>query len=571
MRELRLANAHYLSAVPFRVLSGLAGIRYEENSARENARKLHENQVDVALIPVAEFASHGGYVGLDFGIACREKSECVMLYANSPIESLQTIYLYEGASTAALLLKMCLLKVWKASPRLVRAPQKDLNQQLGSHEGLLVRHEASVQISDSFLISIDLAELWCRLSGLPFVFMVWAVRPGTLKKQEYQMLNDAFYRAAKARSSLASACSHAYNVAPQIGADFIEMDNHYYLDREFINGLNHFFTEAQHYNLLPRVEYENAALTLLGRESKRHRRSRPLAAILRETYNGKRLGIDDAVKLSKEASIADLGLISDAVRSRMFPERTYRPIYVVHQKPVGGFTELATRLEGAISKGAREILISAAAADYDLNKLCELIKFVSSYPQIHIEACTVEELLKLSEKTSLPDLLRTLKDAGASSVSGMPSFPSRSFSFKDGAERYLSILSHIHAAGLQSSCSLIVSLSHSWEERVLYMDRLRTLQDENGGIRYIFVQFEKHCSEPWCADLVLRVTALARVFMDNLGSVAQLHEVSPRLPGLLSLGFGADQLRILVDDVSQLGRFTTKRFREGALGLSLFS
>ena len=181
-RVIRVANTSYFSTSVYRKVRDVAGVEYQENSANENARKLNEEEVDVALIPVANFAQHGGYVGLDFGVACEGHSGLLTLFSHGEAKNLKTVYLYTSSNSSALLLQLLLKRRFGASARLVRTSRELRPNEIREDEGILVRHAWLRSYHQSFPHSYDLSGEWFEMTGQPYAFLVWATRPETLSR-----------------------------------------------------------------------------------------------------------------------------------------------------------------------------------------------------------------------------------------------------------------------------------------------------------------------------------------------------------------------------------------------------
>ena len=87
---LRASGIPQLAGVPYKLLAGLDFVSYEESSPTENARKLNEREVDLALIPAVDYALHGGYVGLEFG-TMRDVEQYLAQTVVTPIRTMEDL------------------------------------------------------------------------------------------------------------------------------------------------------------------------------------------------------------------------------------------------------------------------------------------------------------------------------------------------------------------------------------------------------------------------------------------------------------------------------------------------
>jgi cyclic dehypoxanthinyl futalosine synthase len=543
---------------PYQLLAELDFVSYVEDSPPEIARRLHENELDVALIPVSEFAVHGGYVGLDHGLACAERSDSLILCSYQPVEKLETIYLYEDAISSAALLRLLLREEWRVSPRLLRVgPEFDLSQLREKHGMLLLQEGLPADVSRMPLIE-DLVTVWDRLTGKPFVFSVWAVRPAVLTLRQHQALHEQFHRCVTAASELISASATGFGVSPAQFRKFLSPMFAFYLDDNALAGLNSFCDRAGACRILPRTHYQSATFTLLNRRTIRAVKERELTSLLSAVLDGERLGVRDGVRLAELSSLADLGMAADYVRAKVFPDRVVSHVCFVE----GGGDDAEKLVAAAASaeeKGAQQILLLPREHELTaLEPLENAIAAVRARCSLQIEAFTAPQILRLAERTGRPlhEVVSRLVTAGVQGVSGLGGgmlidriLRRRKQQFT--AADWLEVMKWVHRFGAKSSCCLLLGPNESWEERVMHLHKLRALQDENPGIRSFHIDMATEWKEGRVpADLRVRATMISRLFLDNVASIQEA-ELSPsEVPGVLSLCFGANEVRV---DVSSLG------------------
>ncbi|MCB0338087.1 MAG: hypothetical protein KDD53_00715, partial [Bdellovibrionales bacterium] len=328
MNRIRIANSRFYSSLAFREVASLDWVEYTEATPQENAQALHEGLVDLAHIPVSEFAMHGGYVGIDFGVSTVKQIDSVMLFAQQPIDKLKTIYLDAGASTSVVLLQLLLAEKWMLTPKMLRVERQSLLESVGGTNGVLIIGDAALSCRDKFPVAIDLTSVWYQLTGLPFVYTIWAKRPGTLSKEQGRCIDELFHRHAKIRTTLATRYHNEVHVPMPDALHYIERIKHY-LDDSTIQGLNEFISRAARLKLLPDCRYKTARYNILNNRAAKLRRRTSVNDLLERSVEGKRLGIHDGMRLAEEASLADLGLIADLLRTRLFATRSvsvaYRP------------------------------------------------------------------------------------------------------------------------------------------------------------------------------------------------------------------------------------------------------
>ncbi len=125
----------------------------------------------------------------------------------------------------------------------------DLGEMLAHHDAALLLGDPALKADLSGLHVLDLAAGWRRLTGLPFVFAVWAVRPSIAAGAVpvvARLREDAHRReivaVAAQRTGLAQSALHEY----------LDGDLHHDLESEDDEkGLSEFYRRAHAHGLLP--------------------------------------------------------------------------------------------------------------------------------------------------------------------------------------------------------------------------------------------------------------------------------------------------------------------------------
>lgn len=552
-KKIRIGNCSYLGTRPYELLKQLDFVTYVEDSPPETARRLHENEIDVGLIPASEFAVHGGYVGLDHGLACAETADSLYLCARGKIDQLETIYLYDGSSSSAVLLRLLLREEWHSTPRLVRVPDGLNLDKLRDNEGMLVLKDEMPENLSRMPVVEDLVCAWDRLTSKPFVFLVWAVRPGVLTLKQHQALHEMFHRCVAAGGPLIESAAEASGLAKEATKKYSSPTYAYYLDDNALAGLNSFYEKAAHYRILPETHYQSATFTLMNRRTIRAVKERELTTVLESIVSGDRLGVHDGVRLAEFGSFTDLGLAADLARSKLVPERTVSQVCLIEEKNVRDTSQIEKNITAALSQGAQQILLLPRSEDLvDVGFFENLIHTLRLKFPVWLEAFTIPQLLQLSRNTRRPvqEVVSRLVTAGLDGVSGFGGGMLIDRSLKKRGERFtaaewLDAMKWVHRFGAKSWCSLLLSPSESWEERLVHLHKIRALQDENPGFRFFHVETSAQWPEtPRAAELRMRALMISRLFLDNVSSVQESELSLTELPGILSLSLGANEVRI---------------------------
>lgn len=563
MQTLRVANVGHVCALPYRSLAQYEFIKYEENPAMENGRKLHEGEVDLALISAAEFANHGGYVGLDFGVGCRERSDTMVLYAEKRLEEISQIHIYESASSSAVLLRVLLAGLWKVNPALVRRSEQGIIESVRGDHAALVLHEVPLPAYKRFPIAEDLVSAWCKWTGKPYVSLVWAMRPGALRADHLQFCNDIFHRSVKARAALASAYAHEFGVSPEICVDHVTRVREYYLDQTMLNGLDEVFARAESLGLTPPARYRNATLTLLERKIPGRQTEPSVKEVLARVDAGARLGIREGVRLAYEASLAELGAVAESIRKRARERRQVQFVYEIDEPPTalgssGAIDNVLNQVESAVAKGIGRIRLPILARfTADLSQWEKVLVEVKRRFGVAVEGCSVFELRWISAlcRSPLQDVVRRLVTSGLDYVSGDGGEMLVERVNTDSSSGFLTVadwletMRWVHHFGGRSHAILRLRHHESWEDRLLHLHKLRSLQDETPGFASLSVRVDSEWRRPSRVDAKMRATMLARLFMDNIASLQETEVLASgvEVTSLLGAASGCDIVRIVVD------------------------
>jgi chorismate dehydratase len=212
---VRLGAVQYLNTKP--LVHRLAGpgvdLRYDLPSRL--ADSLANGLLDVALIPVIELFRGDGYrVVSDACIACRGPVMSVKLFFRTAPERVVTLAVDEGSRTSIALARILLAERFGIRPALEILPIGCGLQDTAADAVLLIGDRAigpggAADAGGLFQVVWDLGDEWCRWTGLPFVFAVWAAR----RHVETRMV-EPLLRAARDSGTANLAAIAAAEAAP---------------------------------------------------------------------------------------------------------------------------------------------------------------------------------------------------------------------------------------------------------------------------------------------------------------------------------------------------------------------
>lgn len=191
-----IALVSYINTRPF--VDGLEAAYGKDGDIRlhllppsDCARALFDRQADLALIPVGSIPI-GPNLSLlpTWCIGADGPVDSVFLFSQCPIEDIEQVWLDRHSRSSNGLAQILMRYHWKKEVRWLEPVKKHFDQIQEHTAGVVIGDEA-IRIRDQFAYQYDLAEVWRDMTGLPFVFAVWAYRPGTINQGEIQRIEEA--------------------------------------------------------------------------------------------------------------------------------------------------------------------------------------------------------------------------------------------------------------------------------------------------------------------------------------------------------------------------------------------
>lgn len=210
--SLTIGLIDYLNTMPFHYdlaarLTG-TGVSFERGVPSALNRALAAGEVDLAPISAIEAARNADDVVVlpNLSIASLGAVKTVLLFSWAPdIRDLdgQSIALTNHSATSVALLNVLCRKRYGITPEFVTTPQ-NLPAMLAEHQGaLVIGDDALIEGAHHRALSgphgwglpyiYDLGDEWLKMTGLPFVFALWAARRDTAAAMNEIGVFDALY------------------------------------------------------------------------------------------------------------------------------------------------------------------------------------------------------------------------------------------------------------------------------------------------------------------------------------------------------------------------------------------
>jgi len=292
---------------------------------------------------------------------------------------------------------------------------------------------------------------------------------------------------------------------------------------------------------------------------------------------GKRISVDEGLKLAVEADFYRLGFLAGAIKKRLHPEPwityvidrniNYTDICISACKfcaffkapeEEGGYIlsndELGQKIEETLELGGTQILLQGGLhPDKPLEFYEEMLRFIKTYP-IHIHGFSPPEVCHFAKLSglSVPEVISRLRAAGLDSIPGggaeilSDRVRGETAPRKCSADEWLEVMRQAHRQGMRTTATMMFGHIETMAERFEHLERVRRLQDETSGFT-AFIPWPFQPANTVLAHLptataveYLRMLALSRIFLDNVPNIQASWVTQGGKIAQLALFFGAN-------------------------------
>lgn len=218
------------------------------------ARLLHEGHIDVGLIPAIELLRGPQAYEIVAGpvVSCRGIVESVELFSRVPVSEIRTLALDTNSRASAGLLRVLCARHFFIAPTFVEmAP--DLPTMMQQADAALLIGDPAFEAPwrELGLEQIDLGQAWWDMTGLPFVFAVWAARPGALTDVQAERLRQIRDEGLAAVDAIAAEYAGGDPAGTARAAHYLREVIRYDLDEDARRGLARYLELAVELGLAP--------------------------------------------------------------------------------------------------------------------------------------------------------------------------------------------------------------------------------------------------------------------------------------------------------------------------------
>ena len=216
------------------------------------AVELKAGKLDVALIPTIAYARNSPTLRIvpECGIIAHGEVNSIRLYFNKDLKSIRTVALDISSMTSVVLTKIILAERYEIKPEFIAA-QPDVNKMLASADAALVIGDAALfKTKSAGAMYLDLAEEWRDMTGLPFVFAVWAGREKAISLDDTQAIISSKNLGMDNIDDVCRAAAAEYDADFSLVKSYLTENIQFDLGEEEIAGMKQYFELAYYHGAL---------------------------------------------------------------------------------------------------------------------------------------------------------------------------------------------------------------------------------------------------------------------------------------------------------------------------------
>jgi chorismate dehydratase len=176
--KVRVSIVSYLNSAPF--LYGLQNssirdrIELTEDYPAACYEKLKSGAVDIGLVPVAALTGlANAHIISDYCIGCDGAVSSVLLVSRVPVDKIEKVLLDYQSRTSVQLVRVLAKDLWHIAPEWQESVP-GYEELISGTTGAVIIGDRAMEHKHRFEYVYDLGTAWKELTGLPFVFAVWA-------------------------------------------------------------------------------------------------------------------------------------------------------------------------------------------------------------------------------------------------------------------------------------------------------------------------------------------------------------------------------------------------------------
>ena len=254
MPALRLSVVQYLNTVPliWGMLHGEQRGKFELQLTVPSgcADAIAQRLADVGIVPSIEYQRLDGVEILPgMSIASKHEVKSVLLLSKIPLAQVQTVALDESSRTSAALVRILMQKFYSRRVNFSPAAPEP-GEMLRRADAALLIGDPALTYSGSAEV-YDLAHVWRKFTGLPFVFAVWMGHSGANLSRHHADFTASLDFGLAHIDDIASEYAPKLGITPSAVKVYLTRNIDYSLDEENQQGLKLFYKLAHEVGITP--------------------------------------------------------------------------------------------------------------------------------------------------------------------------------------------------------------------------------------------------------------------------------------------------------------------------------
>lgn len=242
---MKIGSVPYMNAKP--LIHGLSeepGIELMFDVPSKLAVMLDEGKLAAGMVSSAAcFMNPRLEIAPGMSISSKGPVWSVKIFMRVEVSAVRTVALDTSSLTSVLLAKIILRERYDLSPEFVDMPP-DLERMLQACDAAVVIGDTTMRAPKDRWLELDLGEEWFALTGLPFVFAVWAVDPRTASPELVDILLRSKARGLAAIDEISESESRRVGIPVETCRRYFEEIMNYDLTPAHMEGLALFREKA---------------------------------------------------------------------------------------------------------------------------------------------------------------------------------------------------------------------------------------------------------------------------------------------------------------------------------------
>ncbi len=216
------------------------------------ANALATGRLDVGLVPSIEVQRIEGLAVVpDLCVAATHEVRSVILISERPLEQVRRVALDSNSRTSAALVRILLRDKYDTDAAVEEVPP-DADEMLARADAALIIGDPALHVARDRYRVWDLAAEWRELTGLPFVFAVWAIRAPVLDRaaEIVAVLDKSLELGRREMAAIIERAHQELGLGADDLATYLTENLSYALNGEALAGLAEFYRRAAAHGLI---------------------------------------------------------------------------------------------------------------------------------------------------------------------------------------------------------------------------------------------------------------------------------------------------------------------------------